>query len=105
MSSRPVRLLLTKKMPPPPSRAWLFSTLVPKTRRVMSLPSLYMAPPLPPPGLPPLAPFPMASLWLNKLLMMVQETPIELMAPPLAHSFPKAGPPPKVLLTTYSTRP
>ncbi len=31
MVSQPVRSLLTKKMAPPPSRAWLFRMIVPAT--------------------------------------------------------------------------
>ena len=38
-----------------------------------------------PAGLPPL---PMASLWLKTLFRMVQETPMELMPPPLDPTFP-----------------
>src|SRR3990170_6656545 len=61
-----------------------------------------MAPPLPPPGVPPcwgLAPQPMAWLLRKTLLIIVHETPMLLIPPPLEQM-----PPSKVVLTTYTGR-
>src|SRR3569833_402318 len=66
-----------------------------------------MAPPLPPPGVPPragLAPEPTAELYDRTLLSTVQETPMLLSAPPLEHEPPCPDTPPNVLLTTYTGR-
>src|SRR5256885_14213674 len=67
-----------------------------------------MAPPLPPPGVPPragLAPRPTAVLSLSTLLRTTQETPMLLSALPLAHTPPSPEPPPNVLFTTYTGAP
>src|SRR3954452_19375279 len=61
-----------------------------------------MAPPLPPPGVPPragFAPLPTAELPVNELFSTVHETPMLLRAPPLEHE-----PPVNVLPTTYTGR-
>jgi hypothetical protein len=108
MASVPVRLLLTKKMAPPPSLAWFSSMTLPAIRNVIWLPSRAMAPPLPPPGVPGcagLAPWPVAWLWVKTLLSTVHETPMLLSAPPLEQALPSPGAPPKVELTTNTGSP
>src|SRR4051794_24091883 len=67
----PVRSLLTKKIPPPPSFAWLSGRIEPLTSRVKVLPSSAIAPPFPPPGVPGragFAPRPTAVLFVSTLL-------------------------------------
>ena len=70
ISRTPLRSLLTKKIAPPPSRAWLRTILVPAIKTRNSLPSA-TAPPEPPPGVPGregLAPRPIARLPTKTLL-------------------------------------
>src|ERR1700722_8279241 len=83
---------LTKKIAPPPSRAWQSRMTVPSTRSVIWSPSIYIAPPLPPPGLPVgagFAPWPIALSLTIRLLSTVHETPMLLSALPLEHRPPR----------------